>query len=84
MGYKERLEGELRASVSGDKYESILYCLHSDEKRKSHGLLDTLQPSQDDIKLQFIHAGRNDLHPRRGLSDASVQVLPLVLETISS
>ncbi|KAF3022634.1 hypothetical protein E8E14_013960 [Neopestalotiopsis sp. 37M] len=76
----QRLDGVFHAGVGGDKYENILYRLHGDEERQLPGLLDTLRLS--DINLWLIHAGTNNLHPKRGLSDASVEVLRLVLESI--
>lgn len=76
----QRLHGVFHAGVGGDKYENILYRLHGDKERQLPGMLDTMRLS--DIKLWFIHAGTNNLHPKRGLSDASVEVLRLVLETI--
>lgn len=76
----ERLRGVFNAGVGGDKYENILYRLHGDEERQLPGLLDT--PSALDAELWFINAGTNNLHPKRGLSDASVDVLRLVLMAI--
>ncbi|ETS76498.1 hypothetical protein PFICI_11885 [Pestalotiopsis fici W106-1] len=76
----QRLEGVFYAGVGGDKYENILYRLYGDEERQLPGLVDALRPP--DIKLWFIHAGTNNLHPKRGLPAASVEVLRLVLETI--
>jgi hypothetical protein len=76
----QRFDGVFHAGVGGDKYENILYRLHGDKERQLPGLLDKLRLS--DIKLWFIHTGTNNLHPKRGLSDASVEILRLVLESI--
>lgn len=76
----ERLRGVFNAGVGGDKYENILYRLHGDEERQVSGLLDT--PTVLDAELWFIHAGTNNLHTKRGLSDASVEVLRLMLMSI--
>lgn len=51
VGHKERLEGVFHAGVGGDKYENILYCQYGDDEQQMPGLLDTLQPFQDNTKL---------------------------------
>lgn len=76
----ERLRGVFNAGVGGDKYENILYRLCGAQERQLSGLLDT--PTALDAELWFVHAGTNNLHPKRGLSDASVEVLRLMLMSI--
>ncbi|RYP06057.1 hypothetical protein DL764_003420 [Monosporascus ibericus] len=75
-----RLGNVFNAGVGGDKYENLLYRLVGDDsaERQLPGLLDILQGR--DIDIWVVHAGTNNLHPKRGLTDVDVNKLRLVLE----
>lgn len=77
-----RLDHVFNAGVGGDRYEHILYRLVGDntEGRQLPGLLATLKGC--DIALWVVHAGTNNLHPKRGLTDADVEKLRLVLQAV--
>lgn len=77
-----RLDNVFNAGVGGDRYENILYRLVGDdsEARPLPGLSEMLQDR--DIKLWVIHAGTNNLHPKRGLTDADVHKLRLLLQEV--
>ncbi|RYP30534.1 hypothetical protein DL767_006211 [Monosporascus sp. MG133] len=75
-----RLGSVFNAGVGGDKYENILYRLVGDdsEERQLPGLLEILQGR--DIDIWVVHAGTNNLHPKRGLTNVDVNKLRLLLE----
>lgn len=77
-----RLSNVFNAGVGGDKLENILYRLvgddFSEDRPSLPGLLDMLQPRN--VKLWVLHAGTNNLHPKRGLSDADVGKLRLIMQ----
>ncbi|KAH8668774.1 SGNH hydrolase-type esterase domain-containing protein [Xylariales sp. PMI_506] len=75
-----RLDGVFNAGVGGDKYENILYRLAGDQERRLQGLLGSLKGNE--IDLWLFHAGTNNLHTKKGLTDASIDALRLVLEAI--
>lgn len=79
-----RLSNVFNAGVGGDKYENILYRLVGDEFSKERqpltGLLDMLKSCN--VSLWVIHAGTNNLHPKKGLSDVDVDKLRLILQAV--
>lgn len=79
-----RINGALNAGCGGDKVENILYRLVGDPERGLTGLAEALSSPerQRKIKLWVIQAGTNNLHPKKGLTDASVQAYRVLLESI--
>ena len=77
-----RLDRVFNAGVGGDRYENIIYRLVGDdvEGRQLPSLMEMLDGC--DIKLWVVQAGTNNLHPKRGLSDADVDKLRLVLRAV--
>ncbi|KAK9773166.1 putative SGNH hydrolase-type esterase domain-containing protein [Seiridium cardinale] len=76
----QRIEDVFNAGVGGDKFENILYRLHGDPSRQLPGLMEQL--AENDIKLWVVHAGTNNLHPKRGLSDASISAQRILLQAV--
>lgn len=77
-----RLNGIFNAGVGGDKFENIAYRLA--------GSLDPLRPLRSllyelgrrDVKLWVLHAGTNNLHCKRGMSETDLALLVLILEAL--
>ncbi|KAK6085271.1 hypothetical protein SCUP515_01089 [Seiridium cupressi] len=76
----QRIADVFNAGVGGDKFENILYRLHDDQSRRLPGLMEQL--AENDIKLWLVHAGTNNLHPKHGLSDASISVQRILLQAV--
>lgn len=92
-----RLSAVFNAGCGGDKYENILHRLMGDEepssdaappkdgdgqKQLSHSLVDALAKRQTQVKLWVIHAGTNNLHKKKGLSEASLLAMQVLLTTL--
>lgn len=79
-----RISGALNTGCGGDKIENILYRLVGDPERGLTGLAEALSSPerQREIKLWVVQAGTNNLHPKNGLTDASVQAYRVLLESI--
>lgn len=92
-----RLSAVLNAGCGGDKIENILYRLVGDEesssdhapsedgderKQLSHSLVDALSKRQTQPKLWVIHIGTNNLHKKKGLSEASLLAMRVLLTTL--
>lgn len=79
-----RINGMLNAGCGGDKIENIIYRLVGDRANEVKGLADALMTSRRarKVKLWVIHAGTDDLQPKRGLTDDSVQAFRVLLKTI--
>lgn len=92
-----RLSAVLNAGCGGDKYENILYRLVGDEEpssddapskdgdgqeQPSHSLVDALSKRQTQVKLWVIHAGTNNLHKKKGLSEPSLLAMQVLLTTL--
>ncbi|ROW03273.1 hypothetical protein VSDG_01299 [Cytospora chrysosperma] len=79
-----RISGALNAGCGGDKIENILYRLVGDPDRGLTGLAEALwsPERQRKIKLWVIQAGTNNLHPKKGLTDPSMQAYRALLESI--
>lgn len=79
-----RISGMLNAGCGGDKIQNILYRLVGDPERGLTGLAEALSSPkrQRKIKLWVVQAGTNNLHPKKGLTDASVQTYRVLLESI--
>lgn len=79
-----RISGMLNAGCSGDKIENVIYRLVGDPERGLTGLSEALSSPkrQRKVKLWVVHAGTNNLHPKKGLTDASVQAFRVLLETV--
>lgn len=90
-----RISAVFNAGCGGDKIENILYRLLGDREPSSdeeasnegnqqrlHGLVDTLSKRQTQVKLWVIHAGTNNLHKVKGLSDASILAMEVLLRTL--
>ncbi|ROW13482.1 hypothetical protein VPNG_04488 [Cytospora leucostoma] len=79
-----RINGMLNAGCGGDKIENVIYRLAGDRGNEVKGLADALMTSKRarKVKLWVIHAGTNNLHPRRGFTDESVQAFRVLLKTI--
>ncbi|KAF9873420.1 hypothetical protein CkaCkLH20_09233 [Colletotrichum karsti] len=77
-----RLRGVFNAGVGGDKFENIIYRLvgSSTPENPLDSLLDTLR--NRDVKLWVLHAGTNNLRPRRGLSDSDLSLLRRIIEAL--
>lgn len=83
-GVYSRLEDVFNAGVGGDKLENILYRLLGASSTPGRsplaGLLDVLKDR--DVKVWVIHAGTNNLHQKKGLRDACLDKLRLILELL--
>lgn len=79
-----RINGLLNAGCGGDKIENILYRLIGDPERELAGLAEALFDSERhrNVKLWVVQAGTNNLHPKKGLTDASVDAYRELLDTI--
>ncbi|ROW08454.1 hypothetical protein VMCG_03182 [Cytospora schulzeri] len=79
-----RVSGVLNAGCGGDKIENIIYRLIGDPERGLTGLAAALSTTkrQHKVKLWVIQAGTNNLHPKKGLTDASLQAYRVLLESI--
>ncbi|KAK7747513.1 hypothetical protein SLS53_001768 [Cytospora paraplurivora] len=79
-----RINGMLNAGCGGDKIENVIYRLVGDRVNDVQGLADALITSKraPKVKLWVIHAGSNNLHPKRGFTDESVQAFHVLLKTI--
>lgn len=79
-----RISGLLNAGCGGDKIENILFRLIGDPDQDLPGLAESLSTNrrQRKIKLWVVQAGTNNLHPKKGLTDASVEAYRALLESI--
>lgn len=91
-----RTSAVFNAGCGGDKIENILYRLLGDEENSFtteglsdeahgqlfHGLFDTLAKRKTQVKLWVVHAGTNNLHEKKGLTDASVYAMRVLLRTL--
>lgn len=74
-----RLSGVLNAGVGGDRIENMIYRLigDKDEARELRGLAEVLQSRN--IKLWVVSAGTNNLHRKKGLVEADIDKIWLLL-----
>lgn len=90
-----RLSAVFNAGCGGDKIENILYRLVGDEQASSDkapmedrqeqlscGLVDALSKRQTQVKLWVIQVGTNNLHKVKGLSEASLLAMRVLLTTL--
>ncbi|EOO03381.1 putative lipolytic protein g-d-s-l family protein [Phaeoacremonium minimum UCRPA7] len=78
----ERLRGVFNAGVGGDRIENMLYRLigNKDGSRDLQGLAEVLQGRN--VKLWVVSAGTNNLQKKKGLVDADVDKMRLLLDTL--
>ncbi|KUI53056.1 hypothetical protein VP1G_00459 [Cytospora mali] len=79
-----RISGMLNAGCGGDKIENILYRFIGDPEQDLMGLAEALSTPKrkHKVKLWVVQAGTNNLHPKKGLTDQSVQAFGVLLESI--
>lgn len=90
-----RVSAVFNAGCGGDKIENMLYRLVGDEEASSdeaptkdeqeqcsRSLEDALSKRQTQVKLWVIHAGTNNLHKVKGLSEASLSAMQVLLTTL--
>ncbi|KAK3323380.1 SGNH hydrolase-type esterase domain-containing protein [Cercophora scortea] len=86
----ERLQGVLNIGVGGDKIQNIANRLvgnSSPDPEKDLPALAPLIEARKSVELWVVHAGTNNLNPKKGLTDAhrdALQVLLRALLKISS
>lgn len=92
-----RISDAFNAGCGGDKIENILYRLLGNEDSMErereepssrgyeqffHGMIHTLGERDTQVKLWVVHAGTNNLHKKKGLTDASVDAMRVLLRTL--
>lgn len=82
-----RMRGVANFGCGGDKIENVLFRLIGDESRGLAGLAETLYPDGPEgprggPKLWVIHAGTNNLKPKKGLLGGSLRAMRLLLEIL--
>ncbi|KAJ0109733.1 cetylhydrolase [Diaporthe amygdali] len=83
-----RKEGVANFGCGGDKIENVLYRLVGDDSQNLKGLVHELSPAkggnaiQRKPKLWVVQAGTNNLHSKKGLTDASLFSLEILLRVL--
>lgn len=79
----ERLSAVFNAGCGGDKFENILFRLIGQEgtatDQACSGLLRSLTGHTNKVRTWVVHAGTNDLHKKKGLTDASILAMRVLL-----
>jgi lysophospholipase L1-like esterase len=81
-GAISKLSNVFNAGVGGDKYQNIIYRLVGDSSTQHgmEGLLEILHGRP--VKLWVVQAGTNNLHSKRGLRDAELEMFQKLLEAL--
>jgi platelet-activating factor acetylhydrolase IB subunit beta/gamma len=74
----QRLEGVFNAGVGGDMVQNIAYRLVGDESRGLPGLFPALV-GRGTVRLWVVQAGTNNLKVKKGLGEADVERLRVVV-----
>ena len=77
----QRLEGVFNAGVGGDTVQNIAYRLVGDESRDLPGLFPALV-GRGTVRLWVVQAGTNNLKVKKGLGEADVERLKVVVESL--
>ncbi|KAK2758024.1 hypothetical protein FQN54_004430 [Arachnomyces sp. PD_36] len=76
----KRMDGVFNAGVGGDKIENMLYRLLGDPDKGLTGLIPLIK--EREMRFWVVHAGTNNLHPKRGHRDKDSDLLRLLLQTL--
>lgn len=84
-----RIQGVANFGCGGDKIENVLYRVMGDTTADLKGLAQELRPASEGCltkrrnqKLWVIQAGTNNLHKNRGLRDADLRSMEILLKTL--
>ncbi|KAK0630482.1 SGNH hydrolase-type esterase domain-containing protein [Bombardia bombarda] len=80
-----RLQGVANFGVGGDKIQNMAYRLIGNpnpDPAKSLPALASLLAVRKEVKLWIVHAGTNNLHPKKGLTDGDRNALAAMLRAI--
>jgi platelet-activating factor acetylhydrolase IB subunit beta/gamma len=82
-----RKEGVANFGCGGDKIEHVLFRVIGDQGNDLRGLANELHPAEDHStqqrpKLWVIQAGTNNLTPKKGLNDKSLDSMEVLLRTL--
>jgi hypothetical protein len=85
-----RKSGVANFGCGGDKIENVLYRVIGDQSHDLKGLANKLYPAGNSSarqpasgpKLWVIHAGTNNLHPKKGLNSKSLEAMEVLLRTL--
>ncbi|KAH8776552.1 SGNH hydrolase-type esterase domain-containing protein [Diaporthe sp. PMI_573] len=80
-------EGVANFGCGGDKIEHVLFRVIGDQGNDLRGLANELHPAEDHStqqrpKLWVIQAGTNNLTPKKGLNDNSLDSMEVLLRTL--
>lgn len=78
---ESRLDNVFNAGVGGDKIQNMAYRLLGDPENKLPSLAASIEQLQS-VKVWVVHAGTNNLTPKRGLSDQDADALELLLRAV--
>ncbi|KAK3688637.1 SGNH hydrolase-type esterase domain-containing protein [Podospora appendiculata] len=81
----ERLQGVLNVGVGGDRIQNIAYRLvgnSSPDPAKDLPALAPLLEARKSVKLWVVHAGTNNINPKKGLTNAHRDALRVVLRAL--
>ncbi|KAK4459697.1 platelet-activating factor acetylhydrolase IB subunit gamma [Cladorrhinum samala] len=81
LGDESRLANVFNAGVGGDKIQNMAYRLLGDPENKLPSLAACIEQLKS-VKVWVVHAGTNNLTPKRGLSDQDADALEVLLMAV--
>ena len=81
LGDESRLANVFNAGVGGDKIQNMAYRLLGDPENKLPSLAACIEQLKS-VKVWVVHAGTNNLTPKRGLSDQDADALEMLLMAV--